>query len=434
MRSFFVALVLGVTGTLSAQRYETGLVFVDPAVYQGIPLASTPLMGNLPSSADLSSYFPAPGNQGQQASCVGWAVAYALKGYQERRERGWQANTSAELFSPAFIYNQIRRSADCRGGTSFVDALNLLRRDGVATMQDFPYSEQVCSSTPDASVKQKARPFAIADWRRVNTQDETEVKTNIAAGFPVLIAMMVDVPFMQLRSGIYRQYSGIDLGGHAMVAIGYDDERAAFKVINSWGGEWGDGGFGWISYIAFRQAVREGYVAQDIILQPPGPDPKPQPIPRPEPRPQPQPTPERRPSTTLYGLEITHNVPVRHQAGLAAGPGMLFRLRGRIDDAQGRKAQVVVRFAYQNGPELFANPQEPSYRDVGGLVATGTQSFVLQSMSNSTDGLSISIPYYALNFQPMNGMGTYQLTATAFVYVDDFIIGQSAPTPFMLRW
>src|SRR4051794_11326797 len=50
----------------------------------GIPLASTPLGGaELPSSVDLSDKMPDVGNQGGQQSCVAWAVAYALKGYQE---------------------------------------------------------------------------------------------------------------------------------------------------------------------------------------------------------------------------------------------------------------------------------------------------------------------------------------------------------------
>ncbi len=443
MRQMLALLLLCAPASLVGQKFATGLDFVDPTVYEGLPLASTPLMGTLPASADLSTYFPTPGDQGKQASCVGWAVAYALKSYQEKRERGWPLTSRSSQFSPAFIYNQIRRSSDCYGGTSYVDALNLLRRDGVAPLSDFPYSESTCNAFPDAAIKQRARGFAIAEWRRVNTQDEVEVKTNIASGFPVLIAMHVDLPFMQLRPGaIYSQYSGLSVGGHAMVAVGYDDERRAFKLINSWGQSWADGGFGWVSYNAFRQAVREGYVAQDIILQPPAPqpspDPAPAPVPRPQPRPQPQPQPQpqppRLPSANLFALEITHNVPVAHQGGRVGGPGMVLRAIGTISDASGRTAQLVVRFSFQNGQNLIANPQENSYRDVMGLVATGTQPFSVVASNMSTNGITMSLPYYTLNLQPTNGFNTYYLNATAFLYLDNFIIAQTLPTPFTLRW
>ncbi len=128
-----------------------------------------------------------------------------------------------------------------------------------------------------------ARPFAIADWRRVNVQDPTEVKTHLASGFPVLIGMMVDTAFMRLRGDVaYAQASGKTEGGHAMILVGYSDDRGAFKVMNSWGKQWGNGGFGWISYGVFSQTVREAYVAQDVVTVAPPPV-EPAPIPRPAP-------------------------------------------------------------------------------------------------------------------------------------------------------
>ena len=45
--------------------------------------------------------------QGSQSSCVGWAVAYSLKTYQERLDQKWALNTYDHIFSPAYIYNQI---------------------------------------------------------------------------------------------------------------------------------------------------------------------------------------------------------------------------------------------------------------------------------------------------------------------------------------
>jgi hypothetical protein len=50
-------------------------------------------------------------------------------------------------------------------------------------------------------------------------------------------------------------------GGHAMTVVGYDDARQAFRLVNSWGKQWGDRGFAWISYEAFNSNVRESYTA-----------------------------------------------------------------------------------------------------------------------------------------------------------------------------
>lgn len=409
----------------------TGLLFVDAATYQSIPLASSPLMGDLPTAVDLSPHFPTPGNQGRQSSCVGWAVAYALKSAQETQERRWRPDDPSRVFSPSFIYNQINLTRDCRAGTMFVDALNLLRRDGVATMGDFPYAEGACAAAPDAAVKQRAKEFRIAEWRRVNVQDETEIKSQLAAGFPVLFGMVVDEAFHALRGSTpYRQFSGVNLGGHAMVVVGYDDSKSAFKVINSWGTEWGEGGFGWISYTAFRQAVREGYVAQDIVINRP-PDVAPSPAPSPSPGP---PGPVPNPAVAVGVPQIEHNIVVPNNLPPPNNFAMRIRLPGTISNAAGKKLQLVVRFNHQNGQPMFANPQEPLFRDVQGLVATGTPALPVSTQNISLNELPMVIPYYALNLQPTGGQVGYTLTLTVSVYLDNYIVAQTQPTPFNIRW
>ncbi|HEX5528878.1 MAG TPA: C1 family peptidase, partial [Methylomirabilota bacterium] len=194
LRTTAIALLLGAATWPAPARAQgarsTGLRFMDDVAYQSIPLAAPPLLGQVPRAADLSSRFPEPGDQGKQNSCVGWAVAYALKSYQEGLERSWGTAPTQHRFSPAFIYNQLKKTPDCQGGTTFVEALNLLRRDGVATLADFPYRDDDCARQPDAGVRMTAR---------VNVQDPTEVKTHLASGFPVLIGMMVDTAFMQWK-------------------------------------------------------------------------------------------------------------------------------------------------------------------------------------------------------------------------------------------
>ena len=54
-----------------------------------------------------------------------------------------------------------------------------------------------------------------------------------------------------------------DLGGsHAMVVVGYDDDRQAFRILNSWGRNWGEGGYGWFGYDFWKRNVKVGFVIE----------------------------------------------------------------------------------------------------------------------------------------------------------------------------
>lgn len=255
---------------------KLGAVFEDPEVYRDIPLALPPLRGELPEKIDLSANFPRPGDQGDQGSCVGWATAYAMKSYLEKMERKWPGNRSQEQFSPAYIYNQIKLPA---GGAHIPTALDLMMRQGVSTLAAFPYQVSDDSRQPSSEVRKGAREFAIASWRRVNPKELGDVKSHLASGFPVLIGMKVSKSFQLHRgSGVYSRPGGEnDLGGHAMCVVGYNNQKGAFKFINSWSDQWGFGGFAWVSFDSFLQNVREAYVVQDIVIY--NPDDKPDPRP-----------------------------------------------------------------------------------------------------------------------------------------------------------
>ena len=65
-----------------------GLLFVDPATYQSIPPRIHASVRRLPASADLSTDFPTPGNQGAQGSCVDGLSLMRLKVNKKRRNVG----------------------------------------------------------------------------------------------------------------------------------------------------------------------------------------------------------------------------------------------------------------------------------------------------------------------------------------------------------
>jgi len=263
----------------------TGLQLASPEQLRAIPLASMPYSGvDLPGKVDLSENMPPPGDQGGQNSCVGWATAYVLKSYQERIEHNhllakpdgspqWQ-----KVFSPAFVYNLLNNSRD--GGITYIDALNLLSSQGVVPWSDMPYNPDDFRSKPAPVLLQKARAWRIDYWRQVNVLDPKELKAHLNAGYPVMLGAVIDQGFYKARKGhIWKKREGKSLGGHALVLVGYDDAKRSFKVINSWGPRWADGGYGQIDYAWFARVVREGFVAKDAInglpalAQPPQPSP-----------------------------------------------------------------------------------------------------------------------------------------------------------------
>src|SRR3569623_1983315 len=330
----------------SAPSFEMGLDFANQSQYLSVPLAPHPLGAQqLPATIRLDGQFPAPGDQGAQASCVGWATAYGLSSYMENQRFHWGLQSQDHLFSPAYIYNKIRsQMAGCTQGTSYLDALRVLTNEGVASLADFPYNAGSCSAVPDSQVNQKALLHRASNWRRVNVQDPMEVKSQLAAGYPVLIAMWVDQGFQALRGpSVYQAPMGARLGGHAMVVVGYAASLSAYRVITSWGSVWGDNGYGWIGYGAFTQLVVEGYLVlpgapPSPTPTPPNPPPAPGPGPTPglAPAPNPPPVPIQAPSAVVSGALVN---PVGNAVvGLL---GLAVPASGSVDHALGLMAHLV---------------------------------------------------------------------------------------------
>lgn len=263
---FIASFYSAIPATSLAQSYSTGLEFLPADKYQSIPLAPTPQIDYLPESQDLSPKFPAPGSQGSIGTCVGWTLAY-LKSYQEGLERSWDFTQNHQRISPSYIYNSIRSSNMC-DGAYIADGLNLLIQEGASTEDLMPISTSNCQLTPPPAAKKDASQYRIATWTRINYLNINEVKTYIALGIPVVIGYQSTPTFQSYRGGVYKSVSTDHASGHAMLVVGYDDSRQAVKVLNSWGSDWGEQGFGWIDYSVFSHKTREAYVSQDITYDP----------------------------------------------------------------------------------------------------------------------------------------------------------------------
>ena len=252
-----------------SEEYYFGATPLPREQYDLIPMISAPAgaIQGLPAAYDLSNNMPTPGNQGQQSSCVGWAVAYALKSYQEQDERNWGINTSAHLFSPAYIYNQINGGRD--RGSYITEAINILTAEGCATFATMPYNQDDYLTQPSQAAIAEATNYKCVIWRKVNFLDRSEIKGFLYSGAPLVISIQAGTNLYNANikntNYIYRSLGDSSLGGHAVTLVGYSDDRSAFKFINSWGADWGDGGYAWIDYSFFPNVCREAYWVQDYV-------------------------------------------------------------------------------------------------------------------------------------------------------------------------
>ncbi len=268
-----LACAMGFAQICTPSAHAQGLVPEDPAELAALPHLPT-YRAFLPPWKDLSDGFPAAGDQGKQGSCVGWSVGYALRTYYEHLNHHTPLNNSRSLFSPSYVYNQIiSMPGQCNSGSRISRALSLIQSQGISSISEFPYDPRNCTRIPDEATIEAARHHSISGFSALNAGNVDDAKGRIASGNPVAIGFNIDNRSMSgMHAGdIYDGGVEDPNFGHAVVLVGYDDSRQAFKFINSWGRGWGENGFGWLSYRVYRSSVRDAFTITDYAPEPPVP-------------------------------------------------------------------------------------------------------------------------------------------------------------------
>jgi hypothetical protein len=258
-----------IASALSAQEPDrgTGLIFDLPS-YRGTPYKAqltAASYADTPKRASLEQYCPTPGDQGKYGTCVAFAVAYHMRTVLFGVQHGItdKAQLNASVFSPTFIYEQIKDADDatCQKGTNPINALELMKTGGIARIATVPYQ---CGAPITSNALLEAVDYTINDYQVLFMPDVTDYDTRvntvrkaIAEGYPVVHCFTVVKSFYKAprvwRSQPTDGGAEGQHGRHAMLIVGYDDELegGCFRVLNSWGPKWADGGFVWIPYTEF---------------------------------------------------------------------------------------------------------------------------------------------------------------------------------------
>jgi hypothetical protein len=156
-------------------------------------------------------------------------------------------------------------------GTNFEPALDALIANGAASLSVAPYANQInCddgSAIGDSDNK-------LANYRKIASETEgltpDNFKRYLNAGRPISFGARLGDRFMTwnssaiISSDTYNN-PGMQHAYHAMALVGYDDDKNAFRVRNSWGPTWGDNGSIWVDYSFFCNSFCfAAFVAQNV--------------------------------------------------------------------------------------------------------------------------------------------------------------------------
>lgn len=335
--TLFLALLTAISG-LHAQDYSTGLTPPSDEYLKKAPKLQLVGEGeDLPENFDLKRYLPPVGDQGAQGSCAAWAGGYAMSSYFLGVERGHNLQTfdASKIMSPAFVYSlRPRRSSS---GMTLQELFSIISGTGNIPWSLLPYNDDkdpvidMARFRPIASQNKVPSYSHLYDWLSTDAQGNRQnireepltnlFKQAIYQGTPLIVGICANLRFQLLGKNLRKRFSketanamaqklgedeipiywdeeNIDvcgdmkkqiqsgvtpnplesIGGHAVLIIGWDDEigpNGSFLVMNSWGKDWGEDGYGWIDYNSIKEVIMQAMTTTRIpqFRAPPKPRP-----------------------------------------------------------------------------------------------------------------------------------------------------------------
>jgi len=219
--------------------------------------APLPKLGPLPAKADLRKQCPPVYDQGQIGSCTANAIAGAIQ-FDLKKQK-------LKVFIPSrlFIYyneRSMEHSVATDSGAQIRDGVKSVNKLGACPEPEWPYvatpadpntnvwpAGAAPAQKPPPACYQDALKHQVISYQRVN-RDLAQMKGCLASGYPFVFGFTVYEAFESAavaKSGVLNMPAAEEqvVGGHAVLAVGYDDAAQRFIVRNSWGRGWGQKGY-----------------------------------------------------------------------------------------------------------------------------------------------------------------------------------------------
>lgn len=238
----------------------------------------------LPAAVDLRKWCTRVRDMGPLNASTAFAVTGLIE-YLERRAFGRQGD-----FSELFLYRATRDLLQWPGdtGADLRTTLRALKNFGLPAEALYPYDPAKFDDPAPAYCYSFSEAFRSMRYFRLDAPNLSgkEVLLNVrrclASRMPSIFGISVFSSFPLPGEGSeipFPEPGEERLGGLAMVAVGYDDERmigghqGGLLVRNAWGAKWGEGGYAWLSYkcveerlaVDFWSLVRPDFVNTDLF-------------------------------------------------------------------------------------------------------------------------------------------------------------------------
>lgn len=207
----------------------------------------------LPPLFSMRTKMPSVYDQLQTGSCTGNATAAAID-YNEGKQ-GRPFITPSRLF-PYFNARVIEGTQDTDAGAQVRDVIKAVATLGICTEAEWPYIESNCTVAPSTNCYADALKNVVSSYASVGGMDGPSIddlRGTLYDGEPVIFGMSVYESFESnavAQTGFLPMPTANEkmVGGHCILMVGYDDKKQVFEIRNSWGADFGDGGYFYMPY------------------------------------------------------------------------------------------------------------------------------------------------------------------------------------------
>jgi C1A family cysteine protease len=213
--------------------------------------ASPTILRKLPLRIDLTSKCPPIYDQGQIGSCTANAIGGAIQ-FDLIKQKVRKVFMPSRLF---VYYNEraMENTINDDSGAMLRDGIKSVAQEGVCPEKMWPYDptpfppNRHLTKKPSTSCYKEALKHTAVEYRRV-TRNLSQMKGCLASGYPFVLGFTVYDSFESdtvAKTGVVPMPARREhvLGGHAVLAVGYDDKQSRFRMRNSWGRAWGVKGY-----------------------------------------------------------------------------------------------------------------------------------------------------------------------------------------------